>query len=345
MGASRAKAGNISHVRTVQKGTDTPATPNRGSKPRKRQVVRKKSFTRGEGEEEESLVKVAKKMVKTLHFNELLPWQQDDYYIHTGYRPLQDSYIGCIRTLSYIHNETGNIFSHKLGALLFAAAFYFTFTYNILGETVKVARWGDYAAFGVFLLSAVVCFSLSAWFHTVICHSQRVCILFNKIDYFGIVVLICGSTYPSLYWGFSCHPHFRVVYCTMTTIFGGMTMYTSLASRFSTPNHRDIRTASFVGLGLSGLIPLLHGFYLHGIATSIEAVSFWHLMGMAAFYIVGAIVYTLRVPERIFPGRFDIWGHSHQIFHVLVLGGAITHYLGLVKSCRYWREGTPPCQL
>ena len=30
----------------------------------------------------------------------------------------------------------------------------------------------------------------------------------------------------------------------------------------------------------------------------------------------GAIIYANRVPERWFPGKFDLWLHSHQLFHV-----------------------------
>ena len=35
------------------------------------------------------------------------------------------------------------------------------------------------------------------------------------------------------------------------------------------------------------------------------------------------------------PGTFDIWGSSHQIFHVLVLLAAATHFFGLVKAFDY----------
>jgi len=28
---------------------------------------------------------------------------------------------------------------------------------------------------------------------------------------------------------------------------------------------------------------------------------------MAVLYIVGAIIYAVRIPERLFPGKFDIW--------------------------------------
>jgi adiponectin receptor len=42
-----------------------------------------------------------------------------------------------------------------------------------------------------------------------------------------------------------------------------------------------------------------------------------------------------RFPERLKPGAFDIWGSSHQIFHVLVLLAAASHFVGLVKAFDY----------
>jgi len=39
-----------------------------------------------------------------------------------------------------------------------------------------------------------------------------------------------------------------------------------------------------------------------------------------------------RVPERWRPGAFDIWGSSHQIFHVLVVMAAAAHLIGLLKA-------------
>lgn len=42
-----------------------------------------------------------------------------------------------------------------------------------------------------------------------------------------------------------------------------------------------------------------------------------------------------RIPERFRPGMFDIWGNSHQIFHVLVLVAAAAHLVGLLKAFDY----------
>lgn len=39
-----------------------------------------------------------------------------------------------------------------------------------------------------------------------------------------------------------------------------------------------------------------------------------------------------QVPERLCPGKFDVWGSSHQIFHVLIIFAAMAHLVGLLKA-------------
>ncbi|EAZ20642.1 hypothetical protein OsJ_36258 [Oryza sativa Japonica Group] len=58
---------------------------------------------------------------------------------------------------------------------------------------------------------------------------------------------------------------------------------------------------------------------------------------MGALYALGVAVYAARVPERWFPGRFDLVGHSHQLFHLLVVAGAYAHYLGALEYLK-WRD-------
>lgn len=39
-----------------------------------------------------------------------------------------------------------------------------------------------------------------------------------------------------------------------------------------------------------------------------------------------------RIPERFQPGKYDVWGSSHQIFHVLILFAAMSHLTGLIRA-------------
>ena len=38
---------------------------------------------------------------------------------------------------------------------------------------------------------------------------------------------------------------------------------------------------------------------------------------------------------RFFPGKVDIWFHSHQIFHCFVIAGAFVHYHGISLMAMY----------
>ena len=46
-------------------------------------------------------------------------WYVDNEYVFRGYRRITNSYMGCFKSLFYVHNETGNIWTHGLGAIGF----------------------------------------------------------------------------------------------------------------------------------------------------------------------------------------------------------------------------------
>jgi predicted membrane channel-forming protein YqfA (hemolysin III family) len=58
----------------------------------------------------------------------------------------------------------------------------------------------------VFLLSAIVCFFASAIMHTFWVRSLNTCNVTHNIDLSGISVMIFGSSYSLLYYGFQCNP-------------------------------------------------------------------------------------------------------------------------------------------
>jgi len=85
-------------------------------------------------------------------------------------------------------------------------------------------------------------------------------------------------------------------------------------------------------MGLSAVIPVLHGMSLFGFHQLNKTMSLTYVVTQGALYIIGAGLYAARFPERMAPGRFDIWGSSHQIFHVCVLAACGVHLVGLVGA-------------
>uniref|UniRef100_A0A5B6YWM3 Putative heptahelical transmembrane protein 4 isoform X1 n=1 Tax=Davidia involucrata TaxID=16924 RepID=A0A5B6YWM3_DAVIN len=195
-----------------------------------------------------------------------------------------------------------------------------------------ITRWPFFA----FLGGAMFCLLASSTCHLLSCYSERLSYIMLRLDYAGIAALISTSFYPPVYYSFMCDPFFCNLYLGFITLLGIGTILVSLLPVFQNPEYRSIRAALFFGMGVSGVAPILH-----------KLVMFWHqpealhttgyeiLMG--AFYGIGALVYAMRVPERWMPGKFDIAGHSHQLFHILVVAGAYTHYrAGLVYL--KWRD-------
>lgn len=53
---------------------------------------------------------------------------------------------------------------------------------------------------------------------------------------------------------------------------------------------------------------------------------------MDALALLGGLVNVARLPERWGPGRFDYWGNSHQIMHLLSVGSILQLHAGVVPD-------------
>ncbi|KAK9112037.1 hypothetical protein Scep_019556 [Stephania cephalantha] len=195
-----------------------------------------------------------------------------------------------------------------------------------------ITRWPFFA----FLGGAMFCLLASSTCHLLSCHSQRLSYIMLRLDYAGIAALISTSFYPPVYYSFMCNPFFCNLYLGFITILGIATVVVSLFPVFQNPEFRNIRASLFFSMGLSGVAPILHKLILFRHRPEALHTTGYELL-MGVFYGLGALVYATRIPERWKPGKFDIAGHSHQLFHVLVVAGAYTHYrAGLVYL--NWRD-------
>ncbi|VAI44514.1 unnamed protein product [Triticum turgidum subsp. durum] len=196
----------------------------------------------------------------------------------------------------------------------------------------RVPRWPRM----VFLVGAMACLAISATAHLLACHSRRATVVFWQLDYAGISIMIVASFVPPVYYAFLCHPPARVAYLSAITVLGALVVAVLLSPSCSSPRYRRLRATLFLAMGMSGVIPAVHALWINwGHTACYLALGLEVAMGLA--YAVGAWFYVSRVPEKWRPGVFDVVGHSHQIFHVFVLVGAITHYVA-VAVLLDWRE-------
>lgn len=55
---------------------------------------------------------------RLLNSEDVPTWYAHNAYIRTGYRPVTPSALLCFRSLAYLHNETVNIYSHLIPAMV-----------------------------------------------------------------------------------------------------------------------------------------------------------------------------------------------------------------------------------
>ena len=196
----------------------------------------------------------------------------------------------------------------------------------------ELARWPLF----IIIFSAITCLSFSTIFHSFGTMNEKYNNILNRFDYGGISSLISGSCYPPYYYFFYYDKICKYVYLSLITAFGLGTFIYSLTDDFNKPQRRCLRGTLYLIFGLCTGVPILHmaffGKYIKGYSDDITLLN-WYLGGIS--YIIGALFYILRFPEKKFPGKFDFFGASHQIFHVLVFFGALFHFIGSLEAYNF----------
>ncbi|XP_057762128.1 heptahelical transmembrane protein 4-like isoform X2 [Arachis stenosperma] len=309
-----------------------------------------------------------KKMKSQLVEYHALPgYLRDNEYILRHYRP-EWPMKQVLLSIFTIHNETLNVWTDELRTTLpsmdmlpsISSWHVKELLYNCLPERFSSANHTDSCVlhsvkedlaniiaplmirpitrwpFFAFLGGAMFCLLASSVCHLLSCHSERISYIMLRLDYAGIAALISTSFYPPVYYSFMCYPFFCNLYLGFITILGIATILVSLLPVFQSPEFRTIRASLFFGMGLSGAGPILHKLYLFWGEPEVFHTTGYELL-MGAFYGIGALIYATRIPERWMPGKFDIAGHSHQLFHIFVVAGAYTHYRAGLVYLR-WRD-------
>ncbi|KAJ6784134.1 hypothetical protein PWT90_09009 [Aphanocladium album] len=214
-------------------------------------------------------------------------WYGENPYIRTGYRPVFAAAGPCFRSWTYLHNQSGNIYTHLIPgvvATLGNAALAWYLSAHYPGATLA-----DRAVFHVYLTACAACFGLSAAYHTLLCHSQELADLWIRLDYVGISLLIMASFVPGLYMGFYCEPWLLRGYLSAIFIMGAFNSYLSFYGKNDSKDWLTSRLLPFLALGLSALIPIFHAVLLFSYdqLQKQSGLNYYYLEGLCM--IIGVI--------------------------------------------------------
>lgn len=135
-------------------------------------------------------------------------------------------------------------------------------------------------------------------------YSERLQTLLTRLDYGGIALLIAGSTFPPIVYGFACNPVPKFVYMAAISLVCGLSFVFTLLPGTDSPQYRNIRGFLFILVGLFAGVPIVQAAASKD-PNIILNTCYWVAGGL--IYILGALMYVARVPERFAPGKFDFF--------------------------------------
>jgi adiponectin receptor len=152
-----------------------------------------------------------------LSFVEMPEWFQRDNnpWILNGYRPISDSILASVRSLGSLHNETFNIYSHFIPAIVFFLGEWYILQY-LAGKYPRLTST-DSVVFSIFMLTASICYASSALYHTLMNHSYTVDHFCHRLDMLGIGIFIVGDIVLGVYIIFRCETTLRNIYWSMVS--------------------------------------------------------------------------------------------------------------------------------
>nr|CAB3264653.1 membrane progestin receptor beta-like [Phallusia mammillata] len=237
-------------------------------------------------------------------------------YILKGYPLTNMPWRYYIKLLWIPNNEMLNIWTHLIP--------FFYFIWMLLNFNQELDLVKTWPLFLVTICAIILmgCSSFAHMFHSRSCFYHRSWFL---IDYIGITAFAFGSTvthffacaevsyYNSFGW-------YNLVILTLICCAGYLCFTISKVGKVTVDKARSLKLWSN-GLGyFHGLLPLFNRFYI-----SEDPVIYYHKVHILCM-LFAPIWYAADIPQKYWPGRFDIVGHSHQIFHVF---GALACYFDI----------------
>lgn len=226
--------------------------------------------------------------------------------------------------LTGIHNETINIYSHLL-PMIFIIIEMLYFKYNESTTTISTSCYG---------VSMMICFLFSVYYHCGCCISPSKYNHLLQVDLFGVYLCFFVSVLSGIYIGFNCNQTLQIIYASINCIIFIFVLFPVLFI-YGKSIRFYLKKILFTILLLCELIPLFHWIYLYYPLLT----WFWYApAGMFGGYFIGGIFWHYRIPEVFAPGKFDLIGHSHQIWHIFIVIASFCWWYGLHDLTKYWND-------
>ena len=265
----------------------------------------------------------------TLNFRQsqaTLPVERVPYVLHepailSGYRVLHRPWSYYVRSLVHVHNETVNVWSHILGCALLLHRLYGYYNADDCqdGHVLETML--------MFGITCIIGLSTSAAVHLLHSKSSYIHFVAFMTDYIGASVCAFGSGVAGIY-GFSTAAVYHVLepfYVPLLFASSYLNFVNLCVAKIwygHDPHNLNRKYMFIIGMGLQAIInaaPFLPRYVTCYKESECSLSSMNYFTVIQAVFVLEAVAFAAHQPEKTWPGRFDIVGHGHQIFHMLIV--------------------------
>ncbi|XP_034031026.1 membrane progestin receptor alpha-B [Thalassophryne amazonica] len=253
-----------------------------------------------------------------------VPWVFREPHILSGYRQPDQSWRYYFLTLFQRHNETLNVWTHLLAALIILVK------WQEISETVDFLRDPHTHPLFIVLLAAFTYLSCSALAHLFSAKSELSHYSFYFLDYVGVAVYQYGSALAHFYYAIEEDWHTRVqgIFLPAAAFLAWLSCFGCCYGKYASPQLPKFAHKLFqvVPSGLAyclDISPVVHRIcscYQEDCADPVVTYHWYHVL----FFLISAYFFSYPHPESWFPGKCDFFGQGHQIFHVFLVMCTLT---------------------
>ncbi|XP_052813541.1 membrane progestin receptor gamma-like isoform X2 [Mya arenaria] len=256
-----------------------------------------------------------------LFHKDQMPEHFHESFIVKGYRSPKSSPFQCVLSLFDATNETLNFWTH------FLPSWYFMWVLRDSSVTLDFRH--DSYSWPLLAYMCMCCIyplasAMAHTFNTMSDNARHICFFLDysaiSASAFGGAIAIRAYCFPSDLRATS----FGNWYLTGAFVNSLLCIFIACKTRFM-PLSQTRKAMRLTSLGwpfIYATLPLAYRLLCGTQEDSDLSSTYYHLMSIVLMY-VSAFLYSAHFPERLFPGSFDIIGHSHQWFHMSVILGTI----------------------
>lgn len=259
--------------------------------------------------------------------------------IKSGFRASHRPWTYYLLSLFQIHNELINMWSHLVACLIFL---YLTITYAIeLDFTTNPQSWG-LLAFGFGCVFYAFVSTFAHMFHS---KSEVMHYTCFQIDYIGIgmyghamgmLLFFCSGTKEF-------YATFGSIYIPINTILSITVCVCSCIAKLKytrpyPPHRKLLQMGSSTAQVLFIYTPMYYRFYncIVGYQDGTNTLLPHFVYGLLFF--VSIAFFASHMPEKFLPGKCDIFGHGHQIFHILITVTTVKQFQAGFSDLKHAQE-------